>query len=89
MLDRCRSYCPVHHIPAKKGEDRALYDSKLTAKLLEHGVEVVLCVGWMRIFSKEFCQGGAAAALTCTLSPTEARRPDGLGRPRVRAQKWR
>lgn len=57
LLERCRPHCAnVQHIPAKKGEERAAYDARLTQKLLDAGVEIIVCVGWMRIFSPEFCR---------------------------------
>ncbi len=44
----------IHHIPAYcvRGRTR---EEKMTSILLAHGVHIVLCVGYMRILSHEFC----------------------------------
>ena len=37
-----------------KGESRVAYDARVTAALERECIDFVLCVGWMRIFSKDF-----------------------------------
>ncbi|KAH8071931.1 phosphoribosylglycinamide formyltransferase [Aureococcus anophagefferens] len=61
ILKRCAAKCGnrvhVKAPPASSGtkeEKRAAYDALLTAAFDEAGVELVLCVGWMKILSPEF-----------------------------------
>jgi phosphoribosylamine--glycine ligase/phosphoribosylglycinamide formyltransferase/phosphoribosylformylglycinamidine cyclo-ligase/phosphoribosylamine--glycine ligase/phosphoribosylformylglycinamidine cyclo-ligase len=61
ILARCAAKCGnrvhVKAPPASSGtkeEKRAAYDALLTAAFDEAGVELVLCVGWMKILSPEF-----------------------------------
>ncbi|KAK7254892.1 phosphoribosylglycinamide formyltransferase [Aureococcus anophagefferens] len=61
ILERCAAKCGnrvhVKAPPASSGtkeEKRAAYDALLTAAFDEAGVELVLCVGWMKILSPEF-----------------------------------
>jgi len=57
ILDRCRGHgITVEHLPALKGESRDVYDSRLTHVLENARVDVILCIGWMRIFSGSFIQ---------------------------------
>ena len=48
-----------HNVPAvfipHKGKHREEFDAKITAVLQEHGVDLVLLIGFMRILSAEFC----------------------------------
>jgi formyltetrahydrofolate-dependent phosphoribosylglycinamide formyltransferase len=48
-----------HNVPAvfipHKGKYREEFDAKITAVLQEHGVDLVLLIGFMRILSAEFC----------------------------------
>ena len=50
-----------HNVPAvfipHKGKYREEFDAKITAVLQEHGVDLVLLIGFMRILSAEFCGG--------------------------------
>jgi len=46
-----------------KGLTRAQYDSEVTSILVAAGTEIVLCVGFMRILSKEFCDFWAGRAI--------------------------
>lgn len=55
ILDRAKNLgINTVHIPARKNESRSLYDAKVTEELARNNVELILCIGWMRIFSKEF-----------------------------------
>ncbi|HIB29843.1 MAG TPA: phosphoribosylglycinamide formyltransferase [Candidatus Marinimicrobia bacterium] len=49
-----------HNVPAvfvsHKGKSRKEFDAELTAVLKEHGVNLVLLIGFMRILSAEFCR---------------------------------
>ena len=49
-----------HNVPAvfipHKGKYREEFDAKITAVLQEHGVNLVLLIGFMRILSAEFCR---------------------------------
>ena len=51
-----------HNVPAvfipHKGKYREEFDAKITAVLQEHGVDLVLLIGFMRILSAEFCGRG-------------------------------
>ena len=48
-----------HNVPAvfipHKGKYREEFDAEITAVLQEHGVDLVLLIGFMRILSAEFC----------------------------------
>ena len=49
-----------HNVPvvftSHKGKSRKEFDAELTAVLQEHGVNLVLLIGFMRILSAEFCR---------------------------------
>jgi len=49
-----------HNVPvvftSHKGKSRKEFDAELTAVLQEHGVTLVLLIGFMRILSAEFCR---------------------------------
>ena len=49
-----------HNVPvvftSHKGKSRKEFDAELTAILQEHGVNLVLLIGFMRILSTEFCR---------------------------------
>ena len=49
-----------HNVPAvfisPKGKSRKEFDVEMTAVLQEHGVSLVLLIGFMRILSAEFCR---------------------------------
>ena len=49
-----------HNVPvvftSHKGKSRKEFDAELTAVLKEHGVNLVLLIGFMRILSAEFCR---------------------------------
>jgi len=44
------------HVPCKKGTPRAEYDAQVTQVLKDHGVDLVMLCGFMRIVSPEFCR---------------------------------
>jgi len=44
------------HLPFKKGGDKDAYDANIAAEFNARGVDLILCVGWMRILSKSFCE---------------------------------
>ena len=48
-----------HNVPAvfisPKGKSRKEFDVEMTAVLQEHGVNLALLIGFMRILSEEFC----------------------------------
>ena len=56
ILERARH----HNIPdvfvSQKGKTRDEFDREITATLLQHGADLVLLIGFMRILSAEFCQ---------------------------------
>ncbi|CAM9607186.1 unnamed protein product [Ectocarpus fasciculatus] len=56
-----------HGIPeifvASKGRERAAFDEEVTKALEDAGVQLVLCVGYMRILSPEFCRRWAGRCL--------------------------
>ena len=41
---------------SRKGKKREEFDGEITAVLKEHGVDLVLLIGFMRILSPEFCR---------------------------------
>lgn len=55
ILDRAE----IHSVPAvfisHKGKTREEFDVEMTSVLNEHGVDLVLLIGFMRILSAEFC----------------------------------
>ena len=56
ILERARH----HNIPdvfvSQKGKTRDEFDREITAILLQHGADLILLIGFMRILSAEFCQ---------------------------------
>ena len=56
ILERAKN----HNVPvvftSHKGKSRKEFDAELTAVLQEHGVNLVLLIGFMRILSAEFCR---------------------------------
>ena len=50
----------INNVPAffisHKGKKREEFDGEITAVLKEHGVDLVLLIGFMRILSPEFCR---------------------------------
>jgi len=56
ILERAKSHgVPTFFIP-HKGKAREEFDREMTAALKNHGVELVLLIGFMRILSAEFCR---------------------------------
>jgi formyltetrahydrofolate-dependent phosphoribosylglycinamide formyltransferase len=56
ILERARSHgVPTFFIP-HKGKAREEFDREMTAAMQNHGVELVLLIGFMRILSAEFCR---------------------------------
>jgi folate-dependent phosphoribosylglycinamide formyltransferase PurN len=54
ILERARQHgIPAEHQPLD-GRSREAYDAALTSRFEAHGVQLVLCVGWMRILSPAF-----------------------------------
>lgn len=57
ILVKAQNYhYPAIHIPAKKDEDRSVYDKKVSDVLEAYGCQLICLVGYMRILSKEFCE---------------------------------
>ena len=55
ILERAKSHgVPTFFIP-HKGKAREEFDREMTAAMQNHGVELVLLIGFMRILSAEFC----------------------------------
>ena len=52
--------CDVYNIPnlyiPHKGEEREIYDEKLSKEFKEQNVDIILCIGWMRIISESFIE---------------------------------
>lgn len=64
ILDRARNEgIPAVHVPCKKGTPRAEYDAKVTEVMRDHGVDLVMLVGFMRIVSPEFCRDWQGACI--------------------------
>ena len=56
ILERAKSHgVPTFFIP-HQGKAREEFDREMTAAMQNHGVELVLLIGFMRILSAEFCQ---------------------------------
>lgn len=54
ILDKARQQqIPAIHIPIRRRE-RHLYDAEVSSVLREHGVELILMIGYMRILSDRF-----------------------------------
>jgi formyltetrahydrofolate-dependent phosphoribosylglycinamide formyltransferase len=45
-----------YYLPCKKGTERSDYDASVSEKLLNHNVDLVLMIGYMRIVSGSFCK---------------------------------
>lgn len=56
ILERAKN----HQVPAffisHKGKEREAFDREMTAVLKQHGVDLILLIGFMRILSAEFCR---------------------------------
>ena len=56
ILERAKSHgVPTFFIP-HKGKAREEFDREMTTAMQNHGVELVLLIGFMRILSAEFCR---------------------------------
>lgn len=56
ILERAENhYVPAVFIP-NKGNPREKFDAEMTVVLKEHGVDLILLIGFMRILSEEFCR---------------------------------
>ena len=56
ILERAKNHgVPTFFIP-HKGKAREEFDREMTAAMQNHGVELVLLIGFMRILSAEFCR---------------------------------
>ena len=55
---------PAAHVPVA-GRSREEYDAELTRRLEAAGVQIVLCVGYMRVLSPSFCKRWARRAVNC------------------------
>tara|TARA_B100000035_G_scaffold138446_1_gene118006 strand:- start:1423 stop:2034 length:612 start_codon:yes stop_codon:yes gene_type:complete len=44
------------YIPVYKNETREVYDNKINDELLLNKIDLVICIGWMRILSKIFTE---------------------------------
>ncbi len=56
ILERAKSHgVPTFFIP-HQGKAREEFDREMTATMQNHGVELVLLIGFMRILSAEFCR---------------------------------
>ena len=56
ILERARNHNVSTVFISHKGKAREEFDGEMTTVLKEHGVELVLLIGFMRILSAEFCQ---------------------------------
>ena len=56
ILERARNHNVSTVFISHKGKAREEFDSEMTTVLKEHGVELVLLIGFMRILSAEFCR---------------------------------
>lgn len=56
-------FCPVVLFVLRKGRSREDFDAEVTQALEDEGVQLVLCVGYMRILSPTFCQRWAGRCL--------------------------
>jgi len=56
ILERARNYKIPDVFVSQKGKTRDEFDREITAILLQHGADLVLLIGFMRILSAEFCQ---------------------------------
>tara|TARA_B100000579_G_scaffold400266_1_gene381788 strand:- start:313 stop:903 length:591 start_codon:yes stop_codon:yes gene_type:complete len=56
ILKRAEKYRIPSYYISHKNIDRETFDRKVTEILIEHKVDLVLLIGFMRILSKSFCQ---------------------------------
>ena len=56
ILKRAKNYRIPSYYISHKNIDRETFDRKMTEILIEHKVDLVLLIGFMRILSKSFCQ---------------------------------
>ncbi len=56
ILKRAEKYRIPSYYISHKNIDRETFDRKVTKILIEHKVDLVLLIGFMRILSKSFCQ---------------------------------
>ncbi|CAN0050266.1 unnamed protein product, partial [Ectocarpus sp. 4 AP-2014] len=56
VRDRAKKHGIPEIFVASKGRERAAFDEEVTKALEDAGVQLVLCVGYMRILSPEFCR---------------------------------
>ena len=54
ILDKCNDHnIPNLYIPCN-GEEREVYDAKLSNEFQKYNTDIILCIGWMRIISEPF-----------------------------------
>ncbi|CAM9506795.1 unnamed protein product [Ectocarpus sp. 6 AP-2014] len=63
VRDRAKKHGIPEIFVASKGRERAAFDEEVTKALEDAGVQLVLCVGYMRILSPEFCRQWAGRCL--------------------------
>ncbi|CAM9469774.1 unnamed protein product [Ectocarpus sp. 13 AM-2016] len=63
VRDRAKKHGIPEIFVASKGLERAAFDEEVTKALEDAGVQLVLCVGYMRILSPEFCRQWAGRCL--------------------------
>lgn len=56
ILERARNYKIPDVFISQKEKTRDEFDREITATLLQHGADLVLLIGFMRILNAEFCQ---------------------------------
>ena len=56
ILERARNYKIPDVFVSQKGKTRDEFDREITAILLQHGADLILLIGFMRILNAEFCQ---------------------------------
>ena len=56
ILERAENHNVLAVFISHKGKSREKFDAEVTAVLQEHGVSLVLLIGFMRILSAEFCR---------------------------------
>ena len=56
ILERAKSHGVTTFFIPHKGKAREEFDREMTAAMQNHGVELVLLIGFMRILSAEFCR---------------------------------
>ncbi|RHZ15905.1 hypothetical protein DYB26_000751 [Aphanomyces astaci] len=63
ILERARTHHIDAHAVSGKNKTRDAVDAEVTALLQSKQVDLVLCIGYMRIFSGSFCQAWAGRVL--------------------------